>query len=605
MKLLLKLILFFLLYISLAKNVNAESNFGSAIRTDYYLQDDGTIKVDQRVAIKNLTSESFVTDYGMVVYTDDLESVVARDSLGDILKDYQKINDKTQISLKFNEEAVGKGTELKFRISYTTKSLYKNQGRIKEIYIPPSPDSDFITTYTVVLHIPDTYNRERNYKPHPRQVDDKSVLWTKEELKDTGAKVFIGTSSIYSVKLRYDLENSSFSSSTKTITIPPDTSYQKVVINSISPTPENVVLDIDGNWIGEYTLKPKQSLDVILDLAIEVFIQPRSEFSYGEVDPKIYTATQEYWEVDDPELNKLGKNLKTPRAIYEYVTDTLSYNYSKIEEGNGRVGAKVALIDTKNAICTEFTDLFITLSRAAGVPAREVNGYAYSSDPDTQPLSLVLDLLHAWPEYYDTKLKIWKPVDPTWGNTTGGADYFSLLDFSHIAFVKRGLSSTQPLSAGVVRNTKEGEYISVKLLDKMPEINLVPTSIKLDLPASVPSGKPVAGYLVIDNPNNFALLNVLPSLESHPIKISKNINKIDILPPLSKTRVPFQLSASYSLEKVNNTVSASYMDKHIEQNILISDWKEFIKPYLIGIGLGSGVFLVFIYIFRLSVWKKE
>lgn len=605
MKLLLKLILFFLLLVLMEKDVYAVSKFGSSIRTDYYLQDDGTIKVDQRVVIKNLTAESFVTDYGMVVYTDDLESVVARDSLGDILKDYQKVNDQTQISLKFNEEAVGKGAELKFRVSYTTKSLYKDQGRIKEIYIPPSPDSDFISTYTVVLHIPDTYNGERNYKPLPKQVDDKSVLWTEEELKDTGTKVFIGASSIYGVKLRYDLENSSFSGTTKTITIPSDTAYQKVVVNNIFPIPENVVLDGDGNWIGEYTLKPKQNLEVILDLSIEVFIQPRSEFLYGEVDPKTYTASQEYWEVDDPELNKLGKNLKTPDAIYEFVRDTLSYNYTRIEDSSGRVGAKIASIDTKNAICTEFTDLFITLSRAAGIPAREVNGYAYSSDPDTQPLSLVLDLLHAWPEYYDTKLKIWKPVDPTWGNTTGGADYFSLMDFNHIAFVKRGLSSTQPLSAGVVRNTKEGEYISVKLLDKMPETKLIPASIKLDLPAKATLGKPIVGYLVIDNPNMFALLNVLPSLESHPITISKNINTIDILPPLSKTRVSFQLSASHSLKKVINTVSASYMDKQIEQNILISDWREQIKPYLIGIGAGAVAFLVFIYSVRLVIWKKK
>jgi len=49
----------------------------------------------------------------------------------------------------------------------------------------------------------------------------------------------------------------------------------------------------------------------------------------------------------------------------------------------------------------EFTDLFIALSRAAGIPAREINGFAYTDDIRLRPLDLVTDMLHAWPEYYD------------------------------------------------------------------------------------------------------------------------------------------------------------------------------------------------------------
>ena len=55
----------------------------------------------------------------------------------------------------------------------------------------------------------------------------------------------------------------------------------------------------------------------------------------------------------------------------------------------------------------EFTDLFVAIARAAGIPARESVGYAYTTNSRLRPLSLVTDVLHAWPEYYDADKKIW------------------------------------------------------------------------------------------------------------------------------------------------------------------------------------------------------
>ncbi|GAI19887.1 unnamed protein product, partial [marine sediment metagenome] len=65
------------------------------------------------------------------------------------------------------------------------------------------------------------------------------------------------------------------------------------------------------------------------------------------------------------------------------------------------MGALKALNSKNPVVCMEFTDLFIALCRAAGIPVREVNGYAHTNNPKLRPLSLTLDVLHAWPEYYD------------------------------------------------------------------------------------------------------------------------------------------------------------------------------------------------------------
>ena len=125
----------------------------------------------------------------------------------------------------------------------------------------------------------------------------------------------------------------------------------------------------------------------------------------------------------------------------------------------------------------EFTDTFIALSRAAGIPAREINGYAYTENPHVQPMGMVSDVLHSWPEYYDKEKNFWVPIDPTWGNTTGGVDFFHKLDLRHFAFVIHGVDSSKPYPPGSYKlgaNPQKDVYVSFGKLPKMrnPKISI-------------------------------------------------------------------------------------------------------------------------------------
>jgi hypothetical protein len=114
----------------------------------------------------------------------------------------------------------------------------------------------------------------------------------------------------------------------------------------------------------------------------------------------------------------------------------------------------------------EFTDLFIALARASGIPAREVNGYAFSENPKVQPLSLVADVLHSWPEYWDEEKGVWVPIDPTWADTTGGKDYFNTFDLNHVAFVIHGANDQYPLPAGSYKkDAKPQKDVYVEVLE--------------------------------------------------------------------------------------------------------------------------------------------
>ena len=97
-----------------------------------------------------------------------------------------------------------------------------------------------------------------------------------------------------------------------------------------------------------------------------------------------------------------------------------------------------------------------------GIPARELNGFAFTNEEVNKPLSLNLtggDLLHAWPEYFDPILG-WVQIDPTWGNTSG-VDYFSKLDTNHFVFSIKGMNSEYPLPAGAYRFDGDKKLIEV------------------------------------------------------------------------------------------------------------------------------------------------
>ena len=166
----------------------------------------------------------------------------------------------------------------------------------------------------------------------------------------------------------------------------------------------------------------------------------------------------------------MALELKTPEAIYDYVVKTLKYDYSRVRANVERLGALAALKSPNTAICMKFTDLFIALARASGIPAREINGYAYTENPQIQPLSLVADVLHAWPEYYDKEEKVWIPIDPTWGSTTGGVDFFNKLDLRHFTFVIHGKDSVKPYAAGSYKlgtNPQKDVFVS---FGSLPEV---------------------------------------------------------------------------------------------------------------------------------------
>ena len=203
----------------------------------------------------------------------------------------------------------------------------------------------------------------------------------------------------------------------------------------------------------------------------------------------------------------------------------------------------------------EFTDLFVALARAAGIPARAVNGYAYTANSSLRPLSLKQDVLHAWPEYYDRQKQLWIPIDPTWGNTTGGVDFFNSTDLNHFTFTLLGLDSEYPIPAGAYKiNDQVGKDIFVDFGEAVTPIQS--SSLSFTLQESSIAGVNLKGQITLSNTGNIALYNQTVNLTSEKIKLANDSWQIPVLPPYSQKVIDFELLASNWSDDLTTTLKA-------------------------------------------------
>ncbi len=474
-KLFCRIIFAFLFLFLVSEFVQAQEQFFVDATVEYKINDDGATTVTQNVSIENATGEVFAKSYALTLENIDPVNPRAFEGEKSLAVFKQNEGSTSTLRVEFDDPVVGKGNKKNFSIQFNENGFVARTGEVWEIVIPRLSNLETFRNYEVVLTVPKSFGEEAYLTP---QAKNKEVLpnsvkyfFDKSKVATVGISAGFGEFQIFSFNLKYHLENPITTRAQVEITLPPDTSFQRVYYERLEPEPTNIVSDPDGNWLATYTLDSRARVDVNVFGAVQIFSTPRRGIPRpsGDVLAKNLEAS-DYWQTDDPAIINLANSLKTPRAIYDYVVSTLSYDYDRVRPNVNRLGAIQALKNPKSAICMEFTDTFIAIARAAGIPAREINGYAYTENPKIEPLSLVADVLHAWPEYWDEKRGVWVPVDPTWANTTGGVDFFNQLDLRHFAFVIHGVDAEKPYPAGSYKlgtNPEKDVFVNFGQLPKV------------------------------------------------------------------------------------------------------------------------------------------
>lgn len=558
--------------------VLAEGEFTTDSNVTYKVQDSGKTVVTHNIILENNLSTIYATTYTLSLENIDAQNIRASEDVKGISEELktevQKEGDKTNIKIAFPDAVVGKGVKRNFSISYENGNFAVRTGEVWEISIPRLANPEMFGNYSVSLEIPDSFGLEAYMSPRPMEHSNeggyKKYQFNKESIVQTGITAGFGQFQVFSFNLAYHLENPLNITSETQIALPPDTAFQKIYFTKLDPIPDNVVVDSDGNWIAIYKLSPRQRVDVKAEGSVQIFASFRKfpKPTDGELSNNLKET--EYWQVNDPEIKSLAASLKTPQAIYDYVSKTLKYDISRVQPNVQRSGAKKALANPTQAICMEFTDLFVAIARAAGIPAREINGYAYTENPDLQPLSLVADVLHSWPEYYDKEKGVWIPIDPTWGSTTGGVDFFTKLDLRHFAFVIHGASATKPYPPGSYKlgtNPQKDVFVS---FGKLPAGRISKSIITATLKRNVPFLDLI--YLVsIYNPGPEALYSVRPAVYFDSKEQLRDF--IEVLTPFStyqmEVKVPFSILGKDTPEVVKISVEGSEIEVPTNKNQVI------------------------------------
>ena len=596
----------------------AEGEFETDYDVTYSATTDGKTTVTQNITLNNKTPNFYADKFELKIGSTKVSDVTASDTTGTLQTEAKFENNLTTIAVIFNQKVIGTGKSLSWTLNYTSDELTTKSGQIWEVSIPRLARSTDIGKYEAKVVVPRPFGPKAFAVPAPLEEitssSSQTYSFNKDQLLESGISMSFGEKQVFSFKLDYFLENNNVTSQIKEITLPPDNNYQKIVLEKLDPEPLDVVVDSDNNFVARYKLPARGTLSVVAEGFVEVFHKPfRNIYNPLTAEEKSsYVQPQRYWETDNGFIKDKANELKTPEKIYEFVVNFLSYSQDRLNQPEiFRKGAQSAVATPNDAVCMEFADLFIAIARAAGIPSREVTGFAYTQNERLRPLSLTLnegDLLHAWPEYWDDE-KGWVQIDPTWGSTSGGLDFFNKLDFNHVTFTQRGKSSTSPLSPGAFK--KKGQEsqktVFVEFAHELPQATINP-QLSLNSPKKVISGIPTKVESTIKNRGSTSIIDQNLTLTTSILKNSTADNfAIKILPPFATRSYDFRLTSGNLLLTSSDTLILSYAETEISKPITIRPFYNlfFSTLFVSSIGLIATIVFIGLIIYRKFAKKNR
>ena len=588
------LLLALFLAIPLFNLVFADDQYKVDYHVEYFLNQSTTAEnnVKFHITVTNLNNEVYVKHF-MIFFptTFSIGNITASDDSGPITPKVETVDQDLKIDLAFSDPKTGRDSVNNFYLDFHQNNLFKNSGSSWELILPTIENKSNVN-YQVIVNLPPIMDKKLSIsKPKPDTLTDTQAIWNNPSTKTIYA-VF-GDTQYYHLDLTYHLKNPRLIPINTELALPPDTSYQKIYVNKLSPQPTSVYRDNDGNYLARYTLGSNEIKTVQFSGDVLITANPRQETLTGNVqnsDSSDLSINNKYWSLGQ----NVFKNLNTISEIYNFTTNMLHYNYSRSFDSASRLGAVNALLHPNNAVCVEYSDVFVALARSKGIPAREIEGYGNSSDTRLRPLSLISDVLHSWPEYFDKQKSYWVPVDPTWENTSG-IDYFSSLDYNHIAFAIHGKQPDYPLPAGMykVENSKD---VVVKPLTDIPKENTDLEISSFVFPSQIYSNRVYKVNLSLINKGNTFIYSVPVQFNSKSLNINQSTNIVKVLAPYEKIEIPISFKSSAVQGKKNDQLIVQVKGKDIYKESFT------IVPFYLAFALKSSFILGFILLIIMSLF---
>jgi transglutaminase-like putative cysteine protease len=415
------------------------------------------------VSVTAGTSDSLNKTLSTVVVKLDGQSIA---STKEIKGDYAIVSAKLGKAIKPGGSAI-------FIVEYINSGLIEKKGALVDFYAPGYKIDTTTDSQTSTEYVFDTYVNvskilpEINFVIPVQKETSTSSTYTRyyfdyESLVDKYIWVQIGRKQYYKFAITQNV-NATDSSSVYTneyrLIVPRDIDepqiYQKVYFTKIDPAPNYVEEDEDGNIVLIIKKPATENSDITIEGYAEVgrnsveinktsgdlqdidqgaferyliedryLVDGNLESHYWQVNSSLIKDRVESVVVEDENIISISQKL------YDHVISTIDYSKVKRFGLNERQGA-LKTLNGGAAVCMEYSDLFLTMTRNVGIPTRAVFGYGYDSKIQNDKQEA-----HQWVQIYLPKLAQWASIDVTWGESglkmsEGNLNHF----FTHVATV--------------------------------------------------------------------------------------------------------------------------------------------------------------------------
>lgn len=597
----------------------ADEEFTTSYDVVYDVGLDGVTTVTEKVNLRNLTSEYYASEFKLIIGATQISDVKASDGGGSMEVTREQSGTSTTLSVKFNQQVVGKDKTLPWTLQFKSKDFAEKSGKVWEVRAP-KVSSDNLESYNLTISVPLQFGEPTLISPTPKtqttQGGKMFLTFDKSQLQQSGVSASFGTFQLFDFDLSYHLDNNNLVPVLTSIAIPPDSAYQDIILQRIDPKPINVTVDDDGNYLAWYRLKRGEKVDIRVVGSAKLYTTSKVKNpSLPDALRQKYTQADKYWDKDHPQIQGLLTEIlgDTPpqdsnrkvELIYHHVVNSLKYDSSRLKGDIERLGAVTALNNPDQAVCMEFTDLFISLARAAGIPARELDGFAYTANPALRPLSLTKDILHAWPEYWDGE-KGWVMVDPTWENTTGGVDYFNKLDLNHFVFAVKGSSSQQPVPAGSYKYTgKDSQDVKVTLSENdflgKPQLD-----VEIETSEPILAGFPGKIKIKVSNAGNSTYpSNIFKVTGDKLVILEGEGQNLGLIPPFGSASFEYNIRTKSLFDSFSDTIVVLIGSQEFIKDVIVKPFILFQTIPMVAIGVVVGMGLIYLTVLGGLIYRKR
>ena len=247
------------------KIVAASPRFEVTTDVTYQISDTGQALVTQNFYLTNLTSQFAPDEYVTKPGVSGITNFRAFNQNGLLPVEVTGSDPDKELHIKLPRDTVGVGKTFSWILSYQSSAIVKKTGRLWEISVPKPAEVEGLQSFHLNIFVPKSFGKEVILDPKPAT---GGRIWTNADLKGPAITAVYDPSGLeasyqaFEFKLSYNLYNPKLYPVRLEINLPPDTAYQKIFLDDISPRPINVTIDSDGNWKAVYQLGPASRLKV-------------------------------------------------------------------------------------------------------------------------------------------------------------------------------------------------------------------------------------------------------------------------------------------------------------------------------------------------------